>query len=90
MLISHCGEVVRDEERMTNLLQQQFRSVFSDPFALEIKTLDIEQPEITYNTTANMFTITREDIISAISDIKNDSAAGPYELLAILLKRCTE
>ena len=59
MLISNCGEVVCDEERMTNLLQQQFSSVFSDPSAPEIKTPEFEQPEITYNMTENMFTITR-------------------------------
>ena len=40
--------------------------------------------------TENMFTKTRGDIVSAISDIKNDSAAGPDELPAILLKRCAE
>ena len=90
MLISNCGEVVCDEERMTNLLQQQFSSVFSDPSAPEIKTPEFEQPEITYNMTEDMFTITRGDIVSAISNIKNDSAAGPDELPAILLKRCAE
>ena len=68
MLISNCGEVVCDEERMTNLLQQQFSSVFSDPSAPEIKTPEFEQPEITYNMTENMFTITRGDIVFLTSD----------------------
>ena len=64
--------------------------VFSDPSAPEIKTPDFEQSEITYNMTENVSTITREDISSAISEVKKYSAAGPDELIAILPKRCTE
>ena len=90
MLISNSGEIVCDEERMTNLLQQQFSFVFSDPSAPEIKTTEFEQPEIPYNMTENIFTITRGDFVSAISDIKNYSAAGPDELPAIHVKRCAE
>ena len=61
-----------------------------NPSAPEIKTPDLKQPEITYNMTENMLTLTRGGILSAISDIKNYSAAGPNEPLAILLKRCAQ
>ena len=40
--------------------------------------------------TENVFTVTRRDIASVISDIKNDSAAGPDKLPAILPKTCVE
>ena len=36
----------------------------------------------------DMFLISEENILKAISDMKSDSAAGPDELPAILFKNC--
>ena len=90
MLISDNGEVVMDEEGMANTLQRQFSSVYSDPLAAEVRLPHFASRPILYQMSEDLFTISNQDILSAIADIKTHSAAGPDELPAVLLKRCAE
>ena len=88
MLLLNSGEVVNDDESMANTFQQQFSSVFSNPSSPDVRAPNFQEPEIVHEMTEDMFIITEVDVLKAISDIKSDSAAGPDELPAIVLKKC--
>ena len=73
---------------MADLLQNQFSSVYSDPNSPHIKSPDFSCPHIKNPMKTEDFVITDDDILSAISDIKSDSSAGPDGIPVILLKNC--
>ena len=70
MLISDNGEVVMDEEAMANTLQCQFSSVYSDPLAAEVRLPYFASRPILYQMSEDSLTISDQDILSAIADIK--------------------
>ena len=69
---------------MASLLQKQFCSVFSSPGSPHKRDRDFKQ------TTSGLDDIefSVEDIASAISQMKIDSAPGEDEIPTILLKNC--
>ena len=88
MLLNN-DEVVTDTKDMADILQAQFTSVFSDPNSEHIKPPDFP-PVVPSKPFADTdFNISDEDIITAISEIKSNSAAGPDGIPAILLKNCS-
>ena len=90
MLFNSREEVVTGKEDMANILQDQFNSVFSDPDSPHVKSPDFEPPSISKPFEDYEVDVTNADIISAISDIKSDSACGPDGVPAVLLKNCAD
>ena len=77
------GEFVSDPQKMADLLQKQFCSVFSNP-----QSSDIEDPTFPQaNTCLEDFELIIEDFISAIEEMKIYSAPGEDELPATLFKK---
>ena len=83
-LLNKDKELVYDNETMANMLQNQYKSVFSKPLN-DYRTY----PERCGNTLNDIEFIER-DIMEAISTMSQNSAAGPDGFPAILLKKCKE
>lgn len=83
-LLNRDKELVYSNETMANMLQDQYKSVFSVPLTdyrnypkrCEDTLVDIEFDE--------------KDIIEAITTMSQNAAAGPDGFPAILLKKCKE
>ena len=90
MLFDESNNVETDKFKMTNILQKQFSSVYSDPTAPNIRPPDFSPPIITHPFSDNELSFSDKDIIDAIKDIKLDSASGPDGIPAVLLKSCAE
>ena len=80
------GKYHSDPIKMANLLSQQYESVFSDPMT------DISHHKKSQLTkaTLNDIEFTTEDIIKAISDMVNGSAAGPDGIPVLFYKEYAE
>ena len=74
---------------MSELLNEQYNSVFSTPDL----TMTIKYPKDFFGhpqgNTLSDINITREDMIDAIKSISQNSSGGPDEFPAILLKQCS-
>ena len=77
---------VSEPKQMANLLQKQFCSVFSDP-----QSQSKEDPKfIQAATFLEDITLTIEDFVSAIDNMRLHSAPGEDEIPAILFKSCKD
>ena len=80
------GELIGDPERMSNVLAQQYKSVFSTPRS--------ESPEVTHEREAENpdplvdIELTEEDLVRSAGRLSTSSAAGPDGIAALLLKKC--
>ena len=88
MLLSKTGDVVTDTKQMTDILHEQFQSVFSDPESPNVKPPDFPVHPVEKPLSETEFLIDDNDVLGAIKEISNDSAPGPDGLPAILLKNC--
>ena len=88
MLLNKSDEIVTNKKGLTDILQDQFTSVYSDPNSPEIRSAEFPQPTIGKQFEDYDIDITDDDIISAIKDIKVESSPGPDGIPAILLKNC--
>ena len=88
MLIDEDGRVIHEEKTKADMFLGQFSSVHSDPTDENIKDPDFIPAVVENKTNIACFTVTDDLILSAIAEIKLDSAADPYAIPAILLKRC--
>ena len=84
-------ELINDPKRMADALQNQFKSVFSDPNTINADELNCEDtrnhPD---NPTIQSFDFTIEDIIKAICEIKSSSSSGEDGITASILKSCKD
>ena len=81
-----CGDSVE----MANLLATQYSGAFSTPkYTREENETLIQLAESTEGCLTDI-TVTEWDVTEAIKSINSNSAAGPDEVPAILLKRCAE
>eukprot|EP00116_Pleurobrachia_bachei_P000518 sb/3460780/ len=78
------GILQGDPVVMANILQQQYKSVFSPPTMTELRTEIEEIP--TPEKTLNDVNITADLVLKAIKDIPPGSAPGPDKFPAIVLK----
>ena len=62
--------------------------MYSDPDNPKIRLLDFEAPNLSTPMEFDPLGITEECIVKAISEIKNDAAAGPDDFPVLLLKNC--
>ena len=87
------SEIISDEKQIADRLQAQYCSVFttSDPlYAIpDIKSFFIA-PENNDHPNLSDIHFTKSDIISAIKELKSNSAPGLDGFSALLLKRCAE
>ena len=90
MLFSEDSNVVTDKAQISNILQRQFSSVYSNPFSPDIRMCDFNVPNIASEMREDQLCITDQDIMAAIGDIKRSSAAGPDGIPAVLLKECAQ
>ena len=67
------GKYDSDPKRMADILSQQYEGVFSTP----MEDINHHRNKKLTTATLNDIEITGDDIIKAISEIKNDSSAGP-------------
>ena len=81
------GILTKDVYEISNILQNQFSSVYSDP-----TSADIQDPVFSTNIVHPLspvdFTITDANLISAMSELKSNSAPGPDGFPAQLLIEC--
>lgn len=90
MLLRQTEGVTTDPAEMADILQDQFTSVFSDPESPNVKSPEFPSPPISKPLSDEDFVVTTEDILSAIKDLKSDSAAGPDGVPVILIKECAQ
>ena len=76
-----------DPKIMADLLQAQYTRVFSDP-----NSPNKEFPKLNINCDDNLCDIefTQDDIITAISEINENSACGEQDIPAIVLRKCKD
>ena len=72
---------------MADLLQDQYKSVFSDPNSNLKKSPNLN---IQCDESINDIKFNQEDIISAINEISENSACGDEDIPAIVLKNCKD
>ena len=84
-LLNKDGELVDDPEKMANILQEQYASVFSDPNSPKkhLPKLNVELESV-----LESFDFTEKDIIKAINEISVNAACGPNDIPANVLKNC--
>ena len=83
-LLNKSKELITDKKTMANMLQKQYKSVFSSP----LTTYEIHEKKC--DNTLNDIVFDENDIIDAISTLSQNSAPGPDGFPAILLKKCKE
>ena len=88
MVQSSDGEIHTDSKSIADVLQRHFSSVYSDPCSNDIKSPSFPVPRITHDMNEDALNFSEEDIISAIKEIKPNSAPGPDEIPTQLLKNC--
>jgi hypothetical protein len=88
MLFGKDGQITTSPKEMADTLQDQFSSVYSDPEAPGVKSPDFDSPPIRQPFTNYELSVSEEDIMEAIKDIKTDSAPGPDGIPVVLLKAC--
>ena len=87
MLQNSKGDIITDKVEISNLLQDQFKSVFSEPIS-EIKHPSFPKPNITQPLPK--FELTNLDIENAIDEIKSTSSCPKDEIPALVFKRCKQ
>lgn len=78
------GKLYDDPVKMANILQNQYKSVFSNP---DTET-NINIENTTSGPTISDIEVTEEDILKAINLIPANSAGGPDKFPACILKEC--
>ena len=87
--MSKEGNVVADAKTITDMLKEQYESVYSTP--VEDKKVTNPQEFFSQNSAAHQIdtiNIDREDIIDALDKLGRSSSAGPDGVPSILLKLC--
>ena len=83
-LLDDENQLQSDPEKIANMLQAQYSSVFSDP-SVKVKKRHIHNPS--QNLLENM-TFSLRDVEKAISEIGTYSASPENDIPAIVLKKC--
>ena len=83
--------LIINPKRMADVLQDQFKSVFSDPNCINIDEYGCEEAvDDLGHPSLSTFIFTVRDIIKAINEIKSSSSAGEDGITALLLKNCKD
>jgi len=90
MLFDNHMKITSDSKQMADLLQRQFTSVFSDPTKTNLNSAAFPVPGKSSEFSDELLEFTVEDIVEAINEISINSAAGPDEIPASLIKNCKD
>ena len=82
------GQLHYDPQKMADMLQQQYSSVFSDPMNPAKRNTMTSPPTLSENLSSIDFN--KDDIVSAIDEISVDSATSEGEIPAKILKACRQ
>ena len=85
-LLDSSGVLQHDDKTTSDILQNQFCSVFSNP---QNPSKKFNNTPANYNEPLDDITITTEDIDKAIKEIKIHSAGSDDDMPAILIKKCS-
>ena len=85
-LLDKNGDIISDVEKMTNILADQYQSVFSDPKE-NISDIDLDKLVVNDIPKLKDITITTGNISEAISNIPNDAVPGHDGVSPLFLKR---
>ena len=80
------GELIMDQKVIADMLQQQFKSVFSNPLDCKNYSPRFKKPTITHPLPD--LEIITADIVKAINEIKTSSSCPKYEIPAKVFKEC--
>ena len=84
----NAGIITQNPEKIANILQEQFSSVYSEPYSEYKKDPDF--PILTENSLSpEAFKISETDIVSATSELNPNSSPGPDGVPAKLLIKCS-
>ena len=86
MLFDSDDNICTHPKQIADILQNQFKSVFSDPGNVNLAAAEFVQPHMSFQDSVLQFS--EEDIQQAIDTIKSDAAAGPDGIPTLLLKAC--
>ena len=78
-------EYISDSKEMADILQVQYKSVFSEPRGEKKNPYDVGKE---VRGGLNEISFNNDDIIEAIDEISATSAAGPDGYSAMFLKKC--
>ena len=81
-----CGKLHTDAQKMANILQQQYKRVFSDPD----ENTDFNTSESNEYSGIESMHLTEEDFTKAIDLIPSNSASGPDKFPIRILKECKQ
>jgi hypothetical protein len=88
MIKDKNGNLSNDDKVIADTLQKHFSSVYSNPDSDDIRVPRIPTPNIVYEIDDSDFNITEEDFIAVIRELNLNSAAGPDQIPAQLIKNC--
>ena len=89
MLRDEKGKVTRVPVEISNILQNQFSSVYSNPSSPDIEEPDFPRAEDNA-LNPECFRIRKSDILAAAQELKTNSTPGPDGVPAELLIRCRD
>ena len=87
MMTDEMGDIFRDPEAISNILQRQFSSVYSNPGSEDKKSPEISSRPEWFLSPEN-FQITKESIVYACQELKSNSAPGPDGVPAEVIIKC--
>ena len=79
------GNLSNDPQEMANILQEQYKSVFSDP---SDNSKVIPNPTPQASATIEDFSFTPADIEAAIDEIDKNASSTDHDIPAVVLKEC--
>ena len=88
ILVDADNNTITDKHVIANLLQDQFRSVFSSPRSCKEYQKYFPNNLLIHNPLPPDLQITNEDIITAINEMKSSSASPKHDVPARVFKEC--
>ena len=85
ILLDCQNQPVVDQKKISDLFQDQFKGVFSDPLSVTSQPL---LNNFVIDFPLRNFEVTNADIIEAIQEIKPESKCAKHDVPAIILKTC--
>ena len=90
MMRDQDGQLITGPEKIANVLQDHFSSVYSNPAADGVSAPNFSSPPIANPMTNETMRFTTNDVVEAIGELKCNAAPGPDGVPARLLKGCAQ